>query len=307
MKVLIVCRSKNGKISPFISEQVDFIKKNGIECQYFFISSSGIKGYLKTLKSMKAKINSFQPDLIHAHYGLSGLLANLQRTTPVVTTYHGSDINLPKAFRLSKFAIRLSKYNIFVSQKNLDKSSKYSKKLTLIPCGVDTNFFSPIEQSKAKAMLQFTSNKKRVLFAGAFSNNVKNSKLAMEAISLLENIELIELKGYTRQQVVHLMNAVDVCLMTSFTEGSPQFIKEAMACNCPIVSTDVGDVSSVISGVEGCYISSYDPKDVANKISLAIEKNSRTNGKNKIEIMKLDSNNIAKRIVEIYKKVVGCI
>lgn len=303
MKIIVVCRSKNGKISPFISEQVDFIRRNGIECHYCLINRSGVYGYISTLKSLRKLIKSVHPNIIHAHYGLSGLLSNLQRKVPVVTTYHGSDINLPKAFRLSKLAIRLSRYNIFVSQKNLKKSVKYSNKLALIPCGVDTNLFVPMRQSEAKDKLQQTSNIKRVLFAGAFDNSVKNPNLAIEAISLLKNTELIELKGYTRQQVVHLMNAVDVCLMTSFTEGSPQFIKEAMACNCPIVSTDVGDVSEVISGVEGCYISSYDPKDVAIKVSKVIEKGERSNGRDKIKLLQLDSDSVAKRVIDIYNKV----
>ena len=74
-------------------------------------------------------------------------------------------------------------------------------------------------------------------------------------------------------------------ILTSFSEGSPQIIKESMACNCPIVSTDVGDVRDVIGETEGCYICSYDPKDVADKIKLALtysEEKGRTNGRKRI-------------------------
>lgn len=121
------------------------------------------------------------------------------------------------------------------------------------------------------------------MFAGAFDNWVKNSKLAIESVMNISDTELLELKGYNRNQVSLLMNACDVILITSFSEGSPQVIKEAMACNLPIVSTDVGDVKEVIGNTEGCYITSFDPKDVAEKIKMALDFGKRTNGRENIK------------------------
>ena len=96
-------------------------------------------------------------------------------------------------------------------------------------------------------------------------------------------------------------NASDLVLLTSFWEGSPNVIKEAMACNVPIVSTDVGDVKEVIGKTEGCYITSFDPEDVAEKIKLALKFGKRTTG---IEDIKhLESSLIAKKIIKIYKSV----
>ncbi|MCK5098361.1 MAG: glycosyltransferase, partial [Desulfobacteraceae bacterium] len=92
MKVLIVCRKKLGK-SPFITEQVEAIKNNGVEIQYFFIQGNGVKAYINSYRLLKKEIALFKPDIIHAHYGLSGFFANWQRAVPVVTTYHGGDIN----------------------------------------------------------------------------------------------------------------------------------------------------------------------------------------------------------------------
>jgi glycosyltransferase involved in cell wall biosynthesis len=96
-----------------------------------------------------------------------------------------------------------------------------------------------------------------------------------------------------------LLNAVDVALMCSFMEGSPQFIKEAMACNCPIVSTDVGDVKEIIKNVPGCYITSFELDDVVEKLRLAFAYGKRTTGRGKIQ--HLDNNIIARKVVEIYK------
>jgi teichuronic acid biosynthesis glycosyltransferase TuaC len=66
-----------------------------------------------------------------------------------------------------------------------------------------------------------------------------------------------------------LLNAADLLLLTSLTEGSPQVIKEAMACNCPIVATDVGDIREIIGYTDGCYITTFKPSDVAVKIQAA--------------------------------------
>ena len=105
MKVLVVARCKDGRYAPFITEQVKALEGLGVECRFFPVNKSGIGGYLMHLRGLKRAISAFSPDLVHAHYGLSGLLANLQRQVPVVTTYHGSDINDRKVRFLSRRSI----------------------------------------------------------------------------------------------------------------------------------------------------------------------------------------------------------
>ncbi|MDD3038752.1 glycosyltransferase [Bacteroides sp.] len=306
MNILIVANCNTGHFAPFVVEQVEAIKSYGVNVEYFGVIGKGIKGYLKNIRKLKAKIKEFKPDVIHAHYGLCGLLANIQRSTPVVTTYHGSDINIPSVRRFSEIAICLSKFNIFVSEKtkNLIKSRSNSE---LIPCGINLNLYGNLSRSIVRTKYHFPETEQIVLFAGDFDNQVKNSKLAKEAVLLLPKVRLIELKGYTRLQVIELMYASDVFLMTSFTEGSPQVIKEAMACCRPIVSTDVGDVKWVVGDTNGCYICFYDPRDCADKIKQALEfseNNTQTNGRNRIEDLGLDNKIVAKKIIEIYNNVI---
>ena len=118
----------------------------------------------------------------------------------------------------------------------------------------------------------------------------------------IHEIKLVELKGYTRAQVTALMYNCDALLMTSKTEGSPQVIKEAMACGCPIVSVDVGDVAERVNGVKGCYVvSSREPKDIADALLQAIAFEDRTNGREKIIEMGLSNEQVAKRLVDIYE------
>ena len=99
MKVLVVGRFKEdyeGHVAPFVKEQMDAIRRLGVVCECFLVKGEGALGYWAHLKALKNKIKAFKPDVIHAHYGLCGLLANLQRKVPVVTTYHGTDINNPR-------------------------------------------------------------------------------------------------------------------------------------------------------------------------------------------------------------------
>lgn len=300
MKVLVVCSYNAGSIAPFIVEQVAALIDCGLEIDYFTIQKKGIIGYLLSRKKLLQKINSYTPDIIQAHYGLSGLLANLQHKVPVVTTYHGSDINNSKARFFSLIAIKLSKFNIFVSQKLIDIAKPRSK-YAYLPCGIDLSLFQPKSKPEARKELNLDVQKKYILFSGTFSNTVKNYPLAKQAVETLQAVELLELKGYTRPQVALWMNAVDVVLMTSFTEGSPQFIKEAMACNCPIVSTDVGDVKDVIAVTPGCYITSFDANDVADKLKQALAFNSRTSGRS--EVLRFDNKLIVEKIIEVYNQV----
>lgn len=303
MKILIVCSATNQQIAPFIQEQADSLKCFGEMVDFFLIKRKGIKGYLQALPKLNARIRDFKPDIIHAHYGLSGLLANLQRKIPVITTFHGSDINDPKVLRWSKWAIWLSAHSIFVSQEIIDIAN-VRKRYSLLPCGIDTDFFYPVGKMDARQTLGWDAKATYILFAGSQDNAIKNYSLAKKAVDLIDKTELIELKGYSRNEVNLTLNAADVALMTSFSEGSPQFIKEAMACNCPIVSTDVGDVKELIDGTNGCYITTFEIDSVVENLQKALNfeaKEGRTNGRSRLEAAGLTDKQIASKLIEIYK------
>lgn len=312
MKVLIVCSGTKGILSPFIKEQMDSLAKLGFELSLFQINKKGLIGYLSHLNPLKKVIKKYSPDLIHAHYGLSGLLANLQRRVPVVTTFHGSDINNSRVSYFSKWAIRLSKASIFVNEAMMKKTGKKQNSF-LIPCGIDTFVFFPIPRNEARKIMKINLDEIVILFSSAFDNTVKNYSLAKDACTCLggklnKKINLIELKNYDRQKINLLLNSVDCALLTSFSEGSPQFIKEAMACNCPIVATNVGDIAWLFGDTEGCYLTLFDPKEVAEKIQLALQfsrSKGKTNGRQRIEALGLNSVTIANKIIDVYKKTIN--
>lgn len=309
MKVLVVCSFNRDRISPFISQQVESLQGQGVGTAYFLIKGIGIAGYLSNLLKLYRQINLYKPDLVHAHYGLSGLLACLQHKVPVITTFHGSDINLTRIRLFSKIALKCSVRSVFVSQKLADLTHA-NKDSSIIPCGIDLNTFFPVEKSEARQKLRYATGDKLVLFSGPFDLKVKNYPLALAAINQINHnslfvspVKLLELKGYSREQVNLLLNASDAILLTSFSEGSPNIVKEAMACNRPIVSTDVGDVQLLTKNIPGCFIAKNDPADVANKIKQALEFDYSNGARQRIIDLGLEINETAKKIVRIYKDV----
>lgn len=300
MKVLFVASYNKGYFAPFILEQAEALRVSGCEVEFFGVTGKGVKGYIKALPALKKKTVEFVPDIIHAHYGLSGLLANLQRRVPVVTTYHGSDINEKSVLPFSKVAMRMSRHNIFVSQKNVEIAG-IKKKYSLIPCGIDMPEL--ISKEQARLGMGLDQNKKYVLFAGAFDNHVKNYPLAKSAIDLLPEVSLLELKGYTRDEVAKLMCAADAILMTSFTEGSPQVIKESLACGLPVVSVDVGDVAELTEGVPGCFVCGRNPSDLAVGLEKGVSYG-RTEGMRRILDRGLTNDKVAGKLLHIYESII---
>jgi len=298
MKVLIVARYKEKGFAPFVTEQVEALEKSGVECRFFPVN----KGYLRQWPALHRVIRKFKPEIVHAHYGLCGLFANMQRRVPVVTTYHGSDVNEAGVRRLSQLAMRLSRFNIFVSQRLLDLVAPV-KNSAVIPCGINLADYPVVEKAEARRKMGLEPDRKYVLFAGAFDNPIKNAPLAKAVVERVPRVELLELKGFTRPQVALLMQAVDAFLMTSIAEGSPQVIKEALACGCPIVSVDVGDVREWISGVEGCFVAdTRDPETLTDLLKTTLAFSGRTTGREKILSDGLDNASIVKQLVEVYEK-----
>lgn len=325
-KILIVAAKKGEGFAPFVREQRDALLHAGVDVVDCAHTAHGIVNYMKWVPKLRKAINKeTKPNVVHAHFGLTGLMAGLAAIgtgVPVVVTYHGCDINDRKLLPFSRMAMRLAAWNIFVSKRQMinaygsEERAAKAKKACIMPCGINISQFDEKNVDGAWFEAKFGMGDK-VLFAGSFESYVKNPELAKRAIEELrlkqsfessrdkknEDIVLLELKGYTREEVVTLMYKCKALLLTSIREGSPQVVKEALACGCPIVSVDVGDVAERVNGLEGCYVvKSRDPKDIAGALEKAIAFG-RTNGRERLLADGLDNEQIAQRLIEIYKQV----
>lgn len=302
MKVLVVVSGNHAQVAPFVTEQAEALRQVGCGVELFCVTGHGFLGYIRNLKPLKAAIRQFNPDIIHAHYGLCGLLCTIQRIVPVVVTYHGSDVNNKKMMRLSRIAMRRAAHNIFVSKALLMKAGESAVRASVIPCGVNLEVFRPMDRCEARLRMGLQVDECYVLFAGSFDNEVKNPQLAREACALMANVKLLELKGYSRQEVALLLNAADCLLMTSHSEGSPQVTKEALACGCPMVSVDVGDVAEQLEGTDAGVIVEPTPQAIATAIAAQLKREKKAPNSKWIE--RFDNRQIATRLIEIYKTII---
>lgn len=307
MKVLFV-RSGNNGIDPISSNQGDSLKKRGVEIIYFEIIGKGPLGYLKNIGKLRKCIKRNNPDILHAHYSFSGILSVLTFSgIPTGVSLMGSDVLSTGKYhkKLLKIFISLWSFTI-VKSKEIYSALSLKKDIYIIPNGIDFNLFYPVKSETARNYLGWDQKRIHILFASDPERKEKNYSLAKSALNELNiaglNFDLHFLRNIPLDKMVYYYNAADLLLLTSFYEGSPNVIKEAMACNCPIVATNVGDIREVIGETEGCYIASFDPLDVADKLNQALDYGKRTNGRENIR--HLDNQIISQKIIDLYKKVV---
>lgn len=319
MKILEVSRFKTafkGNILPFVKEQGEAIGAFGHEVEFFLIKGN----YLKARKALMSKIREWKPDIIHAHYGLSAITAELQSKVPVVTTFHNGETHSRLVNLMSSLFSLRAKHVIYVAPHIREMSYFKARNYSIIPCGVPMEEMELTPKEEARKKLEWDANKKYILFGGAFSNLRKNYPLLREAVSGLDhfdNIEIVEMKGLTREQCVLRMNACDLFALPSHSEGSPQALKEAMACNCPCLATDIADVKYLFGDEPGHWIlrnprktherwdgdeHSLDEMVALLKEALAFE--GRTEGRKRIIELGLSNEQVAKLIIDIYKQII---
>ena len=323
MRVLFVSSgTTNEGIGSLVWEQGESLKAKGIVIEYFTIKDKGISGYLRHIFKLKNHLNKNQYDIIHAHYGLSGLIAILanRKRIKLIISFMGNDLlgdhaRNGKSTFVGKFLVSINqlfaKYADHIIVKNQVMSTKIThKNISVIPNGLDLNLFYSMSKSYTISKIGWDKEVSNLLFMSDPEKPEKNYNLTKSALLQLENYnyQVHFLKDIPHNEVVNYYNASVVCLLSSYHEGSPNVIKEAMACNCPVVATDVGDIKWLIGEIPGYYLASFDLFDFADKIKLALEFSSqygKTKGRERIIELGLDSETVAGNIIEIYNKVLN--
>lgn len=322
MKVLFVCsgNSKNYSISPFIQAQGESLVETGVIVDYFTINRKGFIGYIKESIRLRnfLKNNSF--DIIHTHYALCGWVALLAcPKRPIVVSLMGDDANgtyyAPgKPVFKSRFLIATTFFlqffvdKIICKTKYMQRNILQKNKSIVLANGVNINMdYADVE--KYAHTLSFDKNKKYVLFLGNKNDINKNYALVEKAMELINAQDIVLLTPYPikHDEVIAYLNAVDVLVLSSLMEGSPNVVKEAMASNCSVVATNVGDVAWLFGNEPGYFITDFNPKDCADKIRKAlafVEMNGKPNGRQRIIDLKLETKDVAYKLYEIYKTLI---
>jgi len=289
-KVLFVCSAaRKGHCTEAIAEQARGLKKRGADVTFFYVEENGFRGYLKGVFRLRRFLKQHYFDVVHAHYGLSAIMASLSGAWPLVVSLMGSDVFGSRwLFRIVKI------YSEFFWPCVIVKSDLMFRRLgvghaKIIPNGVDLSLFREISKEEARRKLG-VSEKKIVLWPANPLREVKNAALAREVMRLLNGGE-VELK-IIFDVPIELMpwyyNAADAVLLTSRWEGSPNVVKEALGCNVPVISTPVGDVAYWLEGVDGCEICQPDALSIADALKRVLRSKSRIDGRQRIESLDID-------------------
>ena len=319
MRVLFVSGGNQANlVNPIIHNQALSLQKCGIEIDHFSIKGKGARGYLANVSILRSHLAENKYDIIHAHFGFSGIVSEMaQKRQNLIVSFMGDDLMgvrnsrgkytlKGKAFVLIHRWMARHRFSF-----NIVKTAEMNRKLKsanseVIPNGVNFEKFKPLpNMGELRKKLGIDRDKKLVIFVSDPKRAEKNFELAQNAHIVLnhENSQLKALHGISQDELVLYYNAADVLLLTSTHEGSPNVVKEAMACNLPVVATDVGDVRELFSDTHGCYLTSFEPSNVASNLDSALKFGQRTNGRDKIR--HLDEKLIAEKIISVYNRILN--
>jgi glycosyltransferase involved in cell wall biosynthesis len=326
MRVLFICPElpkpgSPGSMAP-AARQIESLRDAGIEIEGVDMRGIPKLKYLQLLPRICRLAE--QVDIIHAHYGYCGWLAHIALLftprKPLVMSFMGDDLlgtPINPEGDLSWFSERMVSLNIrlaglvdCVIVKSQEMAAIVSPVIAnVIPNGVDTESFQPMDQNVSRQAIDLPLDIKCVLFPGNPGNPRKGHALARAAILVAERelgepIKLLPLWGIDPSKVAVTMTACDAMLMTSLIEGSPNVVKEAMACDVPVISVPVGDVKLLLHGVNGCHVCPRDAETLGKQLARTLL-TPGCQGRNSIIARGLDLESVARQIVTEYKKVLG--
>lgn len=305
----------------FVKSQIDSISAMGHIVDLFVVEGWVSRwNYLSSVFSLRKVFSSGSHDLVHAHYGLTGIIACLQRRRPVVISFCGDDLlgasngrgGTTLQSRLLVFlgqVAALAAGGVIVKSRQMYArlSGPARRKAAVIPNGVDFAMFRPMDRNASRGRLGLDYDTRYVLFPNTSYDPRKRIDLAEQAVAILRRdhpeAELLVVYHRPQEEVPLYMNACDVMLLTSDWEGSPNVVKEAMACNLPIVSVDAGDAWEVIGGARNCHRASRDAADLAAKLRNALDAGVRSDGRERIGHLEMSA--VARRVTDVYRRVLA--
>ncbi|WP_440770340.1 glycosyltransferase [Natronorubrum sp. DTA28] len=296
----------------FFDQQIETLEAKGVDTTVVVVPNEdqidgdmgtgrGVWEYLEFFPRVRRALRDGDFDVIHANYGLTAPYAVTQLSLPVVLTLWGSDV--------VGFDGRVTKACAWRCDAITVRSEEMRKLLGrdahILPSGIDLERFRPIDQRTARENVGWDTEGTHVLFPYSPEYERKNFPLAERVVERAETelgqqISLQTISGVPHEAVVYYMNAADVLMLTSDHEGSPNTVKEAMACNLPVVSTAVGDVRERLDGVSPSRIGTSE-KQLVDGLIEVIRADNRSNGRDAVREVSWDR--IGDRILELYRSV----
>ncbi len=297
----------------FFTQQIEALEQRGVDCTVLSVpgidqidgnlaEKRGLKEYLQYFLMVRRELRRGEFDIVHANNGLTAPYAAMQFALPTVLTLWGSDVigfdglvTKACAWRFDAITIRSEEMRELLGRDDA----------IILPSGINLDRFKPIDKREARAYVGWEQEQIHVLFPYAPDYERKNYPLAERVVKQVEDelgtqINLQTISGVPHEDVAYYMNAADAVLLTSDHEGSPNTVKEAMACNVPVVSTDVGDVRERLADVELGGVGSNE-NELVHLLAKVVNSGSRSNGREVVSEVSWDK--IGQKLHIIYQKI----
>jgi glycosyltransferase involved in cell wall biosynthesis len=267
MRVLVVTNFVPDAGAPqrgrWVRDQVEEIRRRGVEVEVFSFPP-GSSQYIPATRRLRRLLRDEAPfDLVHAHYGLPGWCARLAGASPLVVSFHGTDVRHPLVGRMSRHLTRRIDLTAVVSsalfvEENGRPGLPLLHGSAVLPCGPDLGRFGPMPRAEARRELGLDPGGRYLLFP---ANPARPEKRADRARELTEacSAELLTGGAIEPDRMRLWINAANAVLVTSDYEGLGMICPEALACRVPILSTPVGIAPFLLDGVEGTLCAEYEP------------------------------------------------
>lgn len=307
----------NGSSMIFIRRQIDSLRAAGVMTEEFYlVTRTSPSMLLRERRRFQQAVREFAPDVVHAQYGtVTACFCLLSMRLPMVITFRGSDLNPCRSISrsrsatgrlLSQLAVLRASGIICVSEPLRSRLWWRRDSAHVIPSGVDSSIFYPRPRDQVRAELGWPTNERVILFNAGRDPVTKGLSLARDATqiaqTLLDGLRLEVLDGTTPPDgIPAYLNAADCLLVTSLFEGSPNMVKEAIACSLPVVSVDVGDVRQRLEGISPSAIVTANAYEIARRLLEVLSVPVRSNGFTRIG--EISSTAMAEKTLEVYQAV----
>jgi glycosyltransferase involved in cell wall biosynthesis len=306
-----------------VEQQIKGLWNAGFDVEVMIVkrSQEGYGAYRNLSRRVREQAAKLRADLTHSMYG--GVMAKgvvcSGHHRPVIVSFCGSDLlgeNLPGLVRklavvygvwCSRFAAKRA-CGVVVKSKNLQDALPArvdGKSVRIIPNGIDLRRFHPMDLRGCQTRLGWSEARFHILFPANAGSPVKRRWLAEAAVREVAALgvpaDLHLLQGVKHEDVPIWLNASDCLILTSAHEGSPNIVKEALACDRPVVSVDVGDVAERIAGIEGCSLVKTEPKALASALKMVFQGPRRVQGRARVEELSLEK--VAQKLGQFYQEV----
>jgi len=313
------------EISSFVVSQAKSLKDSAWQIFFGIVDDrTSVRGILRNISRLKEEISRVNPRIVHAQYGsVTAAVANwIKGPLPLVVSFCGDDLlgtPIPGlTWRLRERGARFAGLwaarkaaAIIVKSDNLFQALPTSlrDRVTILPNGVDISWFKPMDRESCRSKLGWSMQSKIVLFNTSRNEDQfrKNPLLVRATVDCLTqsvpDVSLRVMSDASSEEVRLMLNAADCLLLTSLHEGSPNIVKEAMACNLPVVSVPCGDVAERLKKTSPGQICPYDPSALAQAVQRVLLTDARSNGRDQIKEQGLTAEDVAARLVQLYRHV----